>query len=421
MANILVRDGGDGSTPTTSWAGAYDQITSAEAVAVRGDTIWVAGGTYSAVNCNVAPSSTTLITIKRATIASHGVATGWSDAYDSQATVASFDFDSSYWVLDGVTGDGFSVLPADTTASNYGFYISGNSAITGGSAADATNVTVRHCYMLGPPGAETKWAIYFDTFVNSVNNWTISHCYMDRWGNAVACGGGGPVSGMVFEYNVCTRGYSTDPGFHGEWINASSAVISGMIIRWCLFKDMEEGAMTGAIVGNNENFEDGEIYGCVFHNMDIGSNGLITGTSVASLLNTVIYNNTFIANEGGPWVGAGSSSTGQIAKNNLIYNQDAARSVTTGDYNYYIDTTNTPAESNDQLGTGDPFVNLAGGDYRLDVDSDPGDTGIAAGYRTDALGNTGSTRGAFQFEDAPATGGTSVVGNVRFIGKVKAV
>lgn len=402
MANWYVRDGASGSG--TSWSDAYDQLTSAETAASRGDTIYVADGSYSGVTFNTATSGTTVITIKKATIADHGTETGWDNAYgDGQATIASVIFNSSYWVLDGVTGDGFSTLPADTTGSNYGFYISDDTGpVAGGVAAAADNITIRHCYLLGVSGDFQKWAIYLDTFVNSVDNWTISHCLMDRWSNGIAFGGPSESTGWVFEYNVCLRGLSTVSN-HGEWINASSGSPTGIVIRYNLFKGMESGALTACIVANNTDLSDAKIYGNVFQDLAIG-NGVISGTSAGSLINADIYNNTFIDCETGPWVGAGSSSTGQDARNNLVYSQNGARSVTTGDYNYYIDTTNTPSETNDQTGTGDPFVDLAGGDYRLAVNSDTG-VDLGAPYNVDATGATRSTwtRGAFEFNSGDPT------------------
>jgi len=394
QTTFCVRAGATGANNGSDWNNAYSSLP---ATLQRGAFYYVADGSYSGWALKTANSGSTLITIKKATEADHGTGTGWQSTYgDGQAAIASLNFSSSYWVIDGVTGNGFSKLPADTTGANYGFYISDDlNPIMGGNAAAASNIAIKHCYMLGRAGAYSKWAIYPDTYVNDVSNWTISYCLLDRWGNGVAFGGRGPVTGWIFEYNICLRGYST-AAFHGEWINASGASVSGMIVRWNLFKGMEEGGLTACIVANNADNSNGQVYGNVFHDLAVG-NGTISGTSVASLLNTVIYNNTFINCGEGPWVGGGSSSSGQIAKNNLIYNMDASRSVTTGDYNYYCSTTATPSETHGQIGSGNPFVNLSGGDYRLTSDSAAGDTSISATYRTDALGKSGSSRGAFQF------------------------
>jgi len=66
-AEWYVRDGGTCTSSCTDWTNASDQLTTANTNVARGDTIWVADGTYNSVTWNVAVSGTTLITIKKAT------------------------------------------------------------------------------------------------------------------------------------------------------------------------------------------------------------------------------------------------------------------------------------------------------------------------------------------------------------------
>jgi hypothetical protein len=102
-ANIYVRDGASGSG--TSWSDAYDELSSAEAAAVRGDIIYIAGGTYSGVTFNVAASGTTYIYVKKATSSDHGTETGWDSAYgDGTATISPSTISTDYWDFDGVYG-----------------------------------------------------------------------------------------------------------------------------------------------------------------------------------------------------------------------------------------------------------------------------------------------------------------------------
>ena len=110
-ATYLVRDGGDGSSPTTSWAGAYDQISSAEAAASRGDTIYVSDGNYTGLTIDIANSGTSRVIFKKATVADHGVATGWDNAYgDGQAVLSSgIVFEVGYITIDGQTEYGFRI------------------------------------------------------------------------------------------------------------------------------------------------------------------------------------------------------------------------------------------------------------------------------------------------------------------------
>lgn len=74
----------------------------------RGLTYYVRGGSYSARVFSTAPSNTTRITIKKATVADHGTDTGWSSAWGASvaAITGTMDFRTSYWTLDGTEGGG---------------------------------------------------------------------------------------------------------------------------------------------------------------------------------------------------------------------------------------------------------------------------------------------------------------------------
>lgn len=68
----------------------------------RGNTYWLADGSYGGRNFNRAVSGTLVITIKKATVADHGTATGWDNAYgDGQAFFGSIAVNSDYWVING--------------------------------------------------------------------------------------------------------------------------------------------------------------------------------------------------------------------------------------------------------------------------------------------------------------------------------
>src|SRR5882672_257443 len=69
----------------------------------RGDTWYLVDGGYAGKTLNTAHSGTTVITIKKATVAEHGgISTGWSDTLgDGQATMPSLTIQTGYWVVDG--------------------------------------------------------------------------------------------------------------------------------------------------------------------------------------------------------------------------------------------------------------------------------------------------------------------------------
>lgn len=101
-----VRPGATGTGTGADWTNAY---TSLPATLVRGDTYYLADGTYGGYTFNTPASGTSVITVKKATVSSHGTSTGWDDSYgDGQVTFTTWVFTTSYWMVDGVTGSGTS-------------------------------------------------------------------------------------------------------------------------------------------------------------------------------------------------------------------------------------------------------------------------------------------------------------------------
>lgn len=98
-ATNYVRSGAAGANSGKDWANAYKDLP---ASLVRGDTYYVADGTYGSHKFNDERSGTSVILIKKATVADHGTATGWQDEYgDGQA-----DFSPLTFGTPAVTGNG---------------------------------------------------------------------------------------------------------------------------------------------------------------------------------------------------------------------------------------------------------------------------------------------------------------------------
>jgi hypothetical protein len=96
-----VRAGATGANNGTDWANAYSSLP---ATLVRGDVYYIAGGTYPAHTFNTPSAGTTLITIKKATVANHGTNVGWLDSYgNSQAIFGAWQVHTDYWLFDGQT------------------------------------------------------------------------------------------------------------------------------------------------------------------------------------------------------------------------------------------------------------------------------------------------------------------------------
>ena len=107
-ANHYVRQGASGNG--SDWASACSGFTGSCAIGslVRGDTYYVGNGTITsgATTWNTADSGTSVITIKKATVADHGTDTGWSSTYAGQAVFNQRNtISTDYWTFDGVSGD----------------------------------------------------------------------------------------------------------------------------------------------------------------------------------------------------------------------------------------------------------------------------------------------------------------------------
>jgi hypothetical protein len=148
-ANHYVRSGASGAGSGVDWIDAY---TALPATLTRGDTYYVAAGTYSTYTFDDAESGTDTITIKKATVADHGTETGWDNGYAAQAEFATlnltgplFNFTSGYYVLDG---NGTHTAPSKT-AIDYGFKLSSmtTSNNSGMVAITSTNVTLRYAHI----------------------------------------------------------------------------------------------------------------------------------------------------------------------------------------------------------------------------------------------------------------------------------
>ncbi len=126
-ASHYIRSGASGSS-CADWG--TNACNALPATLTRGDTYYIAKGSYAGRTFNASVSGTSVIMIKGATVADHGTDTGWNSNYSvstadggGQATwTSSVSFSTSYWVFDGSVGQAW-----DKTSTDYGFTFSSNS------------------------------------------------------------------------------------------------------------------------------------------------------------------------------------------------------------------------------------------------------------------------------------------------------
>ena len=147
-ADWYVRSGTAGNG--ISWVDAWRDVTNIAWSSIQpGDTIWIAGGNYGALNVGQSGRADTpagRIFVKRATSASHGSDFGWSNAYNSQVNLSSISWSSlnigSYVTIDGQVDNGISIAHSDGDDSKSITFDRG-----------ATHVTLRYLDIVGPGDA----------------------------------------------------------------------------------------------------------------------------------------------------------------------------------------------------------------------------------------------------------------------------
>lgn len=370
--NWYVRPGGAGANDGTDWNNAWDSANINWSNVSAGDTVWLAGGSYSrGLSVRASGSSGTAITINRvlSTDSAPVAAAGWSSSFDS--TVAFSDSISlpscSYVTIDGRKP--FSATVGAKGVSNAGITVSipvsGGNGIDGATSGSLSNDIVRNVSLIGPYTSSS---------------------------------GGGGISGI----NVCNSAHAvTNCTFHGISIVGTGEAVraaawNGVIIEYCYIADTANDGQqhediqysypsTNCIwrynqINNSPNdgvfFEYGGatnfyFYGNVYYN----SEGWLICTKAASgsvYGPLYIYNNTFMCpttnpDVGGAWVsnnGADMTGSTQVY-NNLFYNvtNQFRGSGVTSDYNAYNYTSlqggNWPSnEVHSFTFSGNPFVSL---------------------------------------------------------------
>lgn len=411
MANHYVRSGAAGANDGSNWTDAWDDMPT---TLTRGDTYYVADGTYAGYTFDDAVDGTTLITIKKATTTSHGTETGWLSIYgDGVATFAASVFATSYYLLDGVVGGG-----PGSWKTGHGFEItaasSGNQLILFNNQPD--NIEVRHINIHFPDRNNFNACIYgVNNGATHSNNITFAYCWIHEvWGTHFTIR---YWEDFLMEYCYLQRNKSTS-AYHAESISTHGGLRH--IIRYNVFEDIHG---SGWYINLYDDSDACEFYGNVFWETgddeydpdDALVNNPIGGsqTETAKCTNWKIYNNT-VCNipykKNSSYSGLGdcytSSSTGNVSYNNLWYEASwIMQRNCTEDYGWSIDS----LEQSGQLGphtitgaTGDPFVDWVNGDFRLKAHSVAGTDVGSSPYNVDAFGTVRSNwdRGAYEYVDA---------------------
>jgi hypothetical protein len=378
-ANHYVRQGASGSG--ADWSSALGNLPSS---LNRGDVYYIAGGSYGNYNFQNA-GGTGLVTVKKATVADHGTATGWSDSYASgQAIFTGWNIYISNLLIDGQTGGG-----PGQWESGHGIAVRNQADhLLYGGSTNVSNVTIKHVEIDGVTNAAgDRDAIYF---LGGFSSFTMSYIYLHDIGCDIAQIQGS-ISNFVLEYSEFTRNNQT-ASCHGDVFEFNNGTASNWVHRYNWFKDTVGTYLWGT--HENGSFNGAQIYGNIISGGYYDNGVLSTLSGGGTINNLQFYNNTFAAvggiNAGFQYLERGSNN--QIY-NNLVYLTGTTFYIGgTHDYNWYYGV--NLSESHGQTGAGNPFVNMSGGNFNLSGGTSAG-MSLGATFNMDMFGKTRGADGVW--------------------------
>jgi len=373
----FIRAGATGANNGSDWTNAWATLP---ATLVRGDTYYVAEGSYGSYTFSTPQSGTAWIYIKKATASAHGTDTGWNDTFgDGVANFSSWEFTTGYWDIDGVTGGG-----PGSWENGHGIKIT----CTPPAKAIRINVAgvhyinIRHVEATASSLGVFTGIVYsfgaFDGVGNSYVN--ISHC----WFHTVY----GPIFHIGYNHDWVVEysklGDNNPPGSGGSDHSEIFSLLGndGLTIRYNYLYSWRS---TGGIVaingpsggtGTQNVCEDVQIYGNIFDQGSGAASWLIAAISDASNWQYArrwkIHNNTFVnVNSSSTGLNAISlATTGEAnneAYNNIFWgNTDTlAFSGVTHDFNWFTGSGAYAETHGFAGGNQNPFINPTGKDFRL--------------------------------------------------------
>ena len=328
--NGYVRAGAAGTHSGADWTNAFTDLP---ANLTRGCVYWVATGAYKNHNFGDADSGAVTITVRAATTANHGTATGWSNTFATETgSPAVFSCPSVceaifYWFGNG-SGD-FTIIDGQQRASGPATYTTwttpnsypirldntnrnaGNNCgaeacgdLQGGESTNpnayAHDITVQYIEVSGSHPPRNVSTPSYNTFEEGVvwENGSSNLTFQYNWvhdtgrtdiymrgtcdsgcGGSPRGGGQGPSTGNVFQYNVFEKNNAetaANPSWpHGEGCSCSEG-IQDLTFRYNIFNDNVGTASIATVSGgdyNTTNQFNGPwyIYGNVFMCSDPGS------------------------------------------------------------------------------------------------------------------------------------------------------
>jgi hypothetical protein len=417
-ADHYVRQGATGSASGNDWANAY---TNLPATLTRGDTYYLADGSYGSYTFDDPASGSAVISIVKATAAAHGTDTGWSSAYgDGQAVFSHWNVYTDYYLFNGQTRN------SDWqrgTLSQYGIKIAGDRPLRldNGSGTGGDNLTFLYVDIQGG-GRDTGSGDDVVYGLTGNSNITFQYCALHDSDRTIFLMRGN-WQNLLVDHCYMARNTST-PAIHGELLSMTNS----NNVTWSnnIMEDIEGTAFIAGL--NDGTASNWKVFGNVaFHSAayaadtgrvaghNFGVAGFIFVANDASNNNTannfLVYNNT-IYNIKGEWSGVIiQRGTGNVVQNNIWYN--SVRTNNTGvaaSFNWYYNTTQDGDSSATKVVCSSNcsiFVDAANKNFALNKATSAGNI-LQAPFNLDIMGLVRGLdavwdRGAYEYSGSQAT------------------
>lgn len=381
-ATFYVRGGASGANNGSDWTNAWSSMAGINYSAINaGDVIYIAGGTYGALNVIKSGAPSGPITFKRATRPEHGTTAGWADSYDAQVIIDGGGGLSAVGIGEGGSFAGQSHITIDGAVKN-GIWLRNAMYGVRADRGNSNNLTFRYLD-IGDPGA---YKLGEDGIQGKGDNLLVEY------------------SNIHDNDNIQTHGDGI------QWFAGAN-----MVIRYNTFKNNGQMFMLTETAWGSDYVNDASIYYNVFYNRG-GShyNGISKKLCPEPGRYWRVYNNTFdleaTSNSGYDNIFSGAGSCGQMEfRNNAVIHSNAGSvgNVThshnafdnAGTYAVY----NVPSETGLVVAADLGFVDAANANYRLTPSSALIGKGINVGLTKDFEGKpVPSTPSIGAFE--PTTG-----------------
>ena len=353
--NWYVRPNGGsyGSENGTNWSNAYDGFSDISWGSVScGDTIWIAGGTYTqdlvpAKNCT--SGSQLYIRRARSDASECTGATGWSSGFDS--TVEMYRHSITFGSYNWITVSGRTI----STGGNLGWLINFPSVSSGigvewPNGSNGSDIKLEYMEIRGPNTSNTAYAFtndgrgVDDTPFSSATRHTFSHMKIWAWESPFYLGGTAYHTSEYVEILYTKSNGVQHPNIY--YIIGSS----NGIIRYSKIHD-NSASGTGVAFSDGGPWNNWQIYGNLFYD-NSSSSGAAINIQESAAAGMKIFNNTFINNGMNLYLsGGGSCGSGSENRNNLFYGTGGTLSCGTASNNV---TTTTSA-----------FINYASKDFHI--------------------------------------------------------